>query len=224
MKYALHVILLAVFLCGCQSRNDRAQAASDADAGIAAAIGTLQKLGDYAAQPAIDILVGTRKYLAPAADVPHAEWPAPGRTPLEIEADSKGYGDHAPPEPQPWGAGVWAGIGTAATVGLWLSKRLLPLVPGIGGPIQSLIGTVADAAWSLTAHADQRHADRAKDMIATAAHEAAPLLELIRTLPAGTLPPQIQAALASPIVGAAVDHLAGLPIPSPTIPMEPVTT
>ena len=36
--------------------------------------------------------------------------------------------------------------------------RRFPLVPGIGGPIQSLIGTVADVAWNLTAHADQKAA------------------------------------------------------------------
>jgi hypothetical protein len=196
----LWALVLLVILCGCQERDDRAQAAADADAGIVAAIGSLQRLGYDAAQPAIDILVAARKYVAPAAGVPHAEWPAPRMAPFQIEVNPQEYSDAAPPEPQPWGAGIWAGLTTAATVGLWLGKRLLPLVPGIGGPVQSLIGTVADVAWNLTAHSGQKAADKTKDQIAQAAMAAAPVIEILRSLPPDTLPDELARALNSRVV------------------------
>jgi hypothetical protein len=202
-------LLLVFILCGCQDRENRAQAAADADAGIVAAIGVLQNLGTYAAQPAIDILVGARKYLAPAADVAHSEWPAPFMAPNQIIADPAKYAESAPPEPQPWGAGVWAGLTTAGTIALFLGKRLLPLVPGIGGPIQSLIGTVADVAWNLTAHADQKAADKAKDAIATAAQAAQPILDTLRQLDPEILPPELVRLLNSQEVANGLAILSG---------------
>lgn len=206
MRYVL--LFLALILCGCQDRDARAQAASDADAGIVAAIGSLKTLGYDAAQPAVDILVASRKYLAPAADVPHSEWPAPTMAPNQIIDRPRDYSDAAPPEPKPWGAGVWAGLGTAATVGLWAAKRLLPLIPGIGGPIQSLIGTIADVAWQVTAHADQKQADKAKEIVRQAAEAAAPLLSSLRDLPPDLMPETVRVHLSSPLVAAALEHLA----------------
>jgi hypothetical protein len=202
-------IVLVFILCGCQDRDNRDQAAADADAGIVASIGLLQNLGNHAAQPAIDILVGARKYLAPAADVPHSEWPAPLMAPFQIVENPAKYAESAPPEPQPWGAGVWAGLTTAGTVALFLSKRLLPLVPGIGGPIQSLIGTIADVAWNLTAHADQKAADKAKDDVASAAQAAQPILETLRAIPPESLPPELVRLLNSQEVARGLAILAG---------------
>ena len=191
MIRAVLFLLTVLILCGCQERDNRAQAAADADAGIVAAIGLLQNLGTYAAQPAVDILVGSRRYLAPAAGVAHSEWPAPTMAPYQIEADPKKYADSAPPEPQPWGAGIWAGIATAGTIALWGAKNLLPLIPGIGGPAKALMGVVADAAWAMTAHADQKAADKAKDAVAIAAQRAQPILDMLRELPLEGLPPEL---------------------------------
>lgn len=127
---------------------------------------------------------------------------------FQIEADPGKYAASAPPEPQPWGAGVWGGLATAGTVALFLSKRLLPLIPGIGGPIQSLIGTVADVAWNLTAHADQKAADKAKDQIASAAQAAMPIMETLKALPPDTLPPELAKLLNSPEVAQGLAILA----------------
>ena len=208
MRYAL-ILLLCLFACGCQERDARAQAAADADAGVVAAIGSLQRLGYDAAQPAIDILVAARKYLAPAAGVPHSEWPAPRMAPFQIEANPQEYADTAPPEPKPWGAGLLAGLAAAGTASLWIAKRLLPLVPVVGGPAKAVMGVIADVAWTVTAHADQKAADKAKDQIAIAAKAAAPVLDMIRSLPPDTLPADLVRVLNDKTVTDGLRILAG---------------
>ncbi len=189
--------LLASLLAGCGGeREARAQSAADADAGIVAAVGTLQN-PDNNAQLTIDILVGARKYLPPAAGVARAEIPPPRMSANQIMENPGAYADAAPPDPAPWGAGVWAGLATAGTVGLFLAKQLLPLVPGLGGPAKALVGMVADGVWALTAHKDQKAADKAKDAVAIAAQRAQPILEMLRQLDPATLPPELAQILNS---------------------------
>jgi hypothetical protein len=94
---------------------------------------------------------------------------------------------------------------------LWASKRLLPMVPVFGGPVKSLIGTVADVAWAVTAHADQKRADAAQAAVAKAAGTAGDVLDAVRKLDPATLPPALAQALQRPEVDAALAVLSGKP-------------
>lgn len=222
MKNAiLSLVFLSLFLCGC-ARDDRAKAAANLDAGIDAAQIVMAKVtaaplndpaaliaAKHAASDAVAILDGTRKYVAPTADVPHAEWPAPEMTAPQIVDNIAGFTSRAPPEPQTLGAGALAAGFTGLAALLWGIGRVAPGVPGLG----SGVGMLADAAYAMLAHRKQKEADQAVIVTSGAAQEAAPVLAMIRALPPGLLPPQIQSALASPIVGAAVDHLAGIAEP-----------
>lgn len=217
----LSLIFLALFLTGC-ARDDRAQAAANLDAGFDAARITMTKItaaplndpaalvaARQAAADAVAILDGSRKYIAPTADVPHAEWPAPVMTAKQITENIVAFSSSAPPEPQTLGAGMLTIGATGLAALLWGIGRIAPGVPGLG----SGVGMLADAAYSVLAHAKQKEADNAVVLASGAAQEVAPILAMIRTLPAGILPPQIQKELASPIVGAAVDHLTGVFLP-----------
>lgn len=196
---------LALFLAGCETRAERAQHAADTDAGLAAvsmnladmlpAIRTLTD-GDTKAkllalaQSSQDIVATSRAYLAAVADVPKAELPVPAQTPEAIRADG-GTGLKAATPPDPTGNALWAILGTAGLAALYGIGKVAPNVPGLG----TLVGGVANLAWSALAHRDQLAADKAQATAADAAGVALPILAQIQALPPGTLPPAIQAAV-----------------------------
>jgi uncharacterized protein (UPF0147 family) len=215
MRFILAILAILV-LAGCQDRDDRAQAAANADAGLQAAAQVLAPITNdpllgvnvrAEAAKALAIVAGTAKYLAPAAGVPHVEWPIPKMTPAQIIADPPGYAFLAPPEPKTWGYALLGGLAAAGGVALWAAKILLPLVPGVGGPARALIEAVANVAWHVTATNDQKLADNAKHTVSEAANAVVPVLDAIQNLPAGSLPSHIDAALKNPFIA---DALAAL--------------
>ena len=211
----MFLLLCMVLLSGCtfersSERATRAQASADLDAGLVSAI---KAAADTGASDAVAILTGARKYVAPAAGIPHAEWPVPTLPPDEIRKRPAAYGDSAPPEPapNPWGFGLLAGLTTAGAAALWIGKNMLPLVPGIGGPAKGLIELVANTAWTITAHADQKKADAAKESVATAAAVAGDVIAGIRQVDPALLPPAVAAAIQRPDVAQALAVLAQHP-------------
>jgi hypothetical protein len=99
------------------------------------------------------------------------------------------------------GAVAWGAIGVAALGAL---RVLAPLIPG-GGP---LVKMAADAVWAMMAHKDQKAADDAAAVLSRAVAQAAPVLDALRSLPPGSLPPDILRLLDSPITVQALNHLA----------------
>ena len=192
---ALFAALLILAMTGCG--DERAQAASDARAGIHAAVEIAPEAGP--------ILAGVDARLPAASGVNSADWPAPVWTKERIKSDPVGYGNSAPPEPARWG--FLAALGGAGVVALGLLRVVAPLIPG-GGPI---VKVVADMAWSAMAHKDQKKADAA----AASAHQAsAYLVDIVlaaQRLPPGTLPEHIEQLLAAPIVNSAIEHLSRAP-------------
>lgn len=159
------LLLLAFFFCSCGA--DRAQVAADARAGLAAAAPHADPIGQA-------ILAGVDARLPAVADVPSAEWPTPAMTPAAIEADPPKYQQTAPPEPK----GGWlkvAGIATAVgSVLLFTIGRIAPAVPGLG----PAVGMLANTAWAMLAHKDQKAADAARSVVQT----YAPVVEASLTM------------------------------------------
>jgi hypothetical protein len=195
----LGLLLAAAVYCmmGC-GRQERAQAASDLDAGIQAAA---QAIADHATEEAIAILTSARKYAPAAAGVHPSEFPTPQMAPAEIRKDPAKYDKEAPPVPKTWSAALWAGLGTAGLIGLWIAKQAAPLIPG-GGPLVKL---AADALWTVAATKDQKAADSAKEAVATAAGVVAPVLAALKG--AQGLPEDILKKLEDPAIQKAIDAL-----------------
>lgn len=183
---------------GCASRSDRAQAAANLDAGLAAGVEAAAAAG---ANDAAAIVTGARKYVAPAADVPHTEWPAPTMPPAAIRAEPAKYAGAAPPEPSGWGWGLIASVGGGALV---VARVLAPLLGA--GP---LVNGIANAAWSILATRDQRAADHATGQIAEAAQIAAPILTALRA--SNALPDHLAAHMNDPRITIALDRLRSPP-------------
>lgn len=171
------LILVALFCCGCA--KERAQVASDARAGIAAAAPHADPVGQA-------ILAGVDARLPAVADVNSADWPAPAMKPEAIEAAPQQYISTAPPEPT---RGWLKVLGIASAIGvplLFIIGRIAPAIPGLG----TAVGMIANTAWTVLAHRDQKSADAAKDTIAT---YAGALLPVVQSIP--SVPPQAVDAL-----------------------------
>lgn len=184
MRFLISLPLL-IILTGCGFRGPaQEQAASDAVAGIRAAqdlIATKQP------EVAIAVLDASVKYVEAAVDTPTETMPVPKMQPARIAENPSEYIKAAPPKPEPWGTGVWAGLSAAALAALFGVRKVAPLVPGGG----QLIGFVADALWDLVAHKDQKAADEAQRMAAEAARVLYPLMDLVANSP--NLAPSLQA-------------------------------
>lgn len=179
--YFLAFLCSAALLSGGCS-GERAQAAADARAGIAAAAPHADTTGQA-------ILSGVDARIPAVAGVNSAELPPPAMTPAQVEADPAKYIQTAPPEPK---RGWLRALGLVSAVGLpllYILGRVAPAIPGLG----SAVGAIADVAWTALAHRDQKAADGAKATVADAA---------------GTLLPIAQTANARPEVIAALKILA----------------
>lgn len=197
------LILALLTLVGCgPSRAERAQAGSDLDAGLVAAI---DAIAANATADAIAILTGARKYVAPAVGVPRAELPAPRMDPPAIRRDPVAYGASAPPDPESWT--FWAAISGAGVVALGLLRVVAPLIPGAG----PLVKSAADLAWTVMATRDQKRTDQAQATISQAAAVAQPLMDALRAVPPSDLPPALSIALADPHIAQAIHQLATKP-------------
>lgn len=185
--------LIAILVSGCGS-DARAKHAADARSGLHAAA----ELSPEAAP----ILAGVDARLPAVSGVNSADWPAPEWTKERVRNDVEGYAKSAPPEPTRWG---WiAALSGAGVAALGLLRVVAPLIPG-GGP---LVKMAADLAWSVMSTRDQKAADKAAALSQQAAAHVAPILDAVRALPPGTLPPHVQQLLDVPMVRAAIDHMA----------------
>lgn len=185
--------LLLLLLSGCGG-DVRAKHAADARSGLLAAA----ELSPESAP----ILAGVDARLPAVAGINSADWPAAEWTKERVKNDVEGYAKSAPPEPARWGfCAAAGGIGVAA---LGLFRVVAPFIPG-GGP---LLKTAADLAWRFLATKDQKATDAAAAMTHQAASHIAPILDAVRALPPGTLPPHVQQMLDVPMVRAALDHVA----------------
>lgn len=225
MRLATLVIAaLAAFLCSCA--GERAQVAADARAGVDAAEETLgELLTEHSLEAAVAkgigdamaILHGVDMRLPAAAGVNSADWPAPAMPVLAIKDDPKRFSETAPPEPPrgtPWGT-----IAAAGGALLWLTGRLAPSIPVLG----PLVGQVADGAWAVLAHTNQKAAEQGRVQAAAAATAVQPIAQVLTTaIQAGTLPPQI-AQHVTPDLSAALAALAGglSPIPDRSTHVAP---
>lgn len=154
--------------CGCSAQ--RAQQAADTRAGIHAAE-IAAKAGDC--NKVLAILPGADARLSAVAEVPSADFPAPAMTVEAIGIDPQHYITSAPPEAKGWGVKAWALAGTVGMFALYGLKILAPMIPG-GGP---LVAGVANTAWDILAHKDQRAADAAASQIVGAASAIVPLIQ-----------------------------------------------
>lgn len=165
MNYQIVILLLAaLFCCGCA--KERAQAAADARAGITAAAAHADPAGQA-------ILSGVDARLPAVADANSADWPPPAMTPAAIEVDPRQYISTAPAEPK---RGWLKIIGIAGAIGLpllYAIGRVAPMVPGLG----PAVGGIANLAWSLLAHGDQKSEDAAKETVAKASGNLLPLAQ-----------------------------------------------
>ena len=190
-------ITLGLFV-GCSA--ERAQAGADARAGLNAAQAAMAA-GAVTAD-VVGILSGVDKYLPAATGVNSAEWPAPTKTASAIVADIPAYASAAPAEPP---AGTpWAVLGAIGLGALGLVRVIAPMIPG-GGP---LVKVVADAAWAVMAHKDQKATDKAQEQISEAVAVAMPVVAALQAMPPEDLPPAIKNALDNPLVKQALDLLA----------------
>lgn len=187
-------LLLILTACGFRGPAQE-QAAADAVAGIKAAqdlIATKQP------EVAISVLDASIRYVEAAVDTPVEELPAPKMQPARIVESPAKYIDAAPPKPEPWGTGVWAGLSAAALAALFGIRKVAPLVPG-GGP---LIGAAADALWGLLAHKDQKAADEAQRKAAEAARVLLPAMDAL--IHHRVLPPELEAHITPEVIAAVV--------------------
>lgn len=199
-RVLLGLLLAAAIYCmmGC-GRQERAQAAADLDAGMQA---VAQAIADHATEEAVAILTSARKYVPATSGVHPSEFPTPKMAPAEIRRDPAKYDKEAPPVPKTWSAALWAGLGTAGLIGLWIAKQAAPLIPG-GGP---LVRLAADVLWNVASTKDQKAADKAKDMVAGAVCTVAPIFDLLMASKED-LPPNIAFALSDPRIKQAIDAL-----------------
>lgn len=194
------LIYLTVILClsGCEA--ERAQVASDAQAGIQAAKAAY--VAGAATADVLTILSGVEARLPAVAEVNSAKWPAPAMASEAIQKVPKAYAESAPPEPpMSWLPGALAVAGGVALIGLRMAG---PYIPAAGGFVEA----AASMAWAVMATRNQKNADKAKDIAHAAAVELAPVLAQIQALPSGTLPPVMETQLNRPILAAALDQLA----------------
>jgi len=105
-------------------------------------------------------------------------------------------------------AGVWAALATGTLAALAMAKRFAPLISRLVPVYGPMIEGLANMAWTVAATTDQKAAERARDLVASAAHETAPILVALRAIPPEDLPPAIREMLSRPIVRSAIDHLA----------------
>jgi hypothetical protein len=166
----LPLLVVALLLPGCG--KERAQVASDANAGVQAA---RQALVDNDAPVADAILDGVERRLPATAGVNSADWPVPAMTPAQIRSDPAKYGKSAPPEPDR--VLFWSSVGAGALAAFAVARKLAPLVPGIG-PVWS---GVVDAAWSLAQHTQAKKADEANERAKQTIDTVRPTLALLRT-------------------------------------------
>jgi hypothetical protein len=179
----LYVILAAgIMMAGCK---DREQHASNAIAGCDGSVMILCRalqsqditVAHALIQAAIDVQKATIPRIENAVGVPRSELPAPQVPASDIDRDPGRYTSTTPTSPPPggWGGGVWGGIATAGLMALWGIKKIAPLVPGLG----TAVGGVAELAWGMMAHSDQKRADEIAATTANAAKTALPIIELI---------------------------------------------
>lgn len=218
MKYLLIALLTLAFL-GCATRAERAQHAADADSALQAVsmdladmVPALKQLagGDKVlavVQRDAAIVTDARAYLAPAADVPHADWPQPAQTPAAIQADAgASLAKNAPPEPTTLGwLAVAGGIGVAA---LGILGRVAPAFPVLGPAVSGLSTMGANAVWGLLAPQGQKVADQAQAKVTDLAGQLLPLYQALEVASnSGQLPSQLS-TLITPATGAAIAALA----------------
>jgi hypothetical protein len=215
MKYTIPFIILV--LTSCASREEK-QAASDAIAGCQGAVLILHRAlqaPTYAEamagiQAALGVVEKTVPRIENAVSTPVVELPRPVMDPPAIAADPAKYTALTPPSPKPggWGASIIAGLVFGGGALAFAAKQLLPLVPGIGPPAKALLGVAADSLYALVAHKDQTAADAAAYAVAASATKASEVLALVKDLPAGTLPVEIEERLKDPTVAAALAALS----------------
>ena len=190
--------LLLLLLNGCA--DERAQVAADTRAGVNAVRAAYE--AGAATSDILAILKGIDDRLPAVAGVNSADWPAPTWTLERITAAPVEYAQSAPPEPARWG--FWAAAGGIGVAALGILRVIAPMIPG-GGPIVKM---AADLVWNVMATRDQKATDAAAAMTHQAASHIAPILDAVRALPPGTLPPHVQQMLDVPMVRAALDHVA----------------
>jgi hypothetical protein len=199
----LTVLLLLLFLTmGC-ARDDRAQAAANARAGLMALAAAYQ--AGVGTAEALAIIRGIDKYLPAASGVNSAEWPAPQHTVEQIQKNPTAYGDAAPPEPEMFSLATKL-TGLAIFL-LGVIRVAAPIIPGAGPLVQG----AANAVWSLMATRKQKQADAAAQTVSQAAQVAKPLLDELRAMPLDQLPPSLRELVNHPYVSAAIQHLSEPP-------------
>ncbi len=201
------LVLIALFCCGCA--RERAQHAADNRARMEAsrtnvleAIAWLAQMRDQARASgneslavafgnihdrlanAVTLIERAHDSEPAVAEVPIADMPKPAVSPEALAKDAK---DDAPVPPEPNGG--WLKVaGIASAIGLPLLftiGRLAPAVPGLG----TAVGAIANVAWAMLAHKDQKGADAAKDTVANYAGN------LLAAAQAANSHPEIIAAL-----------------------------
>lgn len=182
IRIAIFFILMSM-CCGCVNR----QHAADSVAGIKAAQALAENGRGDEAKAVLDAAIA---YQLGAIDLPMAELPKPTISPAAIAKQPEEYATNAPPEPKPWGAGLIAGLVTAGGAALFMVRKVAPMVPGLG----PAVGGIADLAWSLLSHDQQRKADAAAASVVSAAQQAKPVLELVMSN-YQAMPPAIREAV-----------------------------
>lgn len=183
----IRFILAALLIICCAGCGVNRQYAADSIAGIKAAQDLVNQ-GQYdAAKAVLDAAIA---YELGAIDLPMADMPKPTYAPAAIAANPGPYIGSAPPEPKPWGAGMIAGLSTAALAALFGVRKIAPMVPGMG----PLVGGIADGIWGLLAHAEQKKADAVADTVVAAARQVKPVIAMLTTEHAA-LPESVRAAI-----------------------------
>lgn len=164
----LLIVAIGIALCGCS--QERAQLAADARSGILAA-----QIQMHAGKTdeASAILIGVDRRLPAVAEVPTKDWPMPAMSPASIAEAPRQYVESAPPEPKGGMGKILAVAGGIGASLLFIIGRLAPGLPG-AGPV---IGKVADVAWNVLAHRDQKATDQAAAVVTENAKVLALILD-----------------------------------------------
>ena len=192
MKFIVPFIIL-VMLCGCTTLSrDQEQALSQTQADIVATAVVAKRTSGLPAQLADLINADLARINSALAN---AALPAPAFSAATLAADPVACHDEevsASAAPPAKGGISWAWLGGAGLMALWVTGRLAPSIPGLG----TAVGALANAAWGVLSHADQKAADAAATDAQQAAVLAKPVLASVTALaPPGSVTPAIAQAL-----------------------------
>jgi len=222
-RFLLSLIILAfattIILAGCASRTQQ-QHAADAIAAQEAIVQIQQPIatnpsGDpiavKAAQDTVAIATATIPRIEQSMETPRADLPLPTISAAAIAGNPQPYTASTPPSPPAGGLGAAAlsGLIAVGLGSLYALKQAAPLIPGGG----TAVGMVADLAWNVLAHKDQKAADDAVTRTAGAAQLVAPVLLTLSKSP--DLPAALKAKLTPDILAAAFQ------IADPSLPTAP---